>query len=146
VNEFSHCPTEGAIGLLALLIQSGRLAEGRLDRELDAAGLTFVKWRALDTLAKADGPVALKLLPGELHCVKSNVTQLVDKLEDEKLVVRAPDTEDRRSILVELTAAGREAHRAGREALETATRSLFEGFLDEEREHLRRLLSQLRSA
>jgi DNA-binding MarR family transcriptional regulator len=143
VNEFQHCPTEGAIGLLALLIQSGRLAESRLDTALASVGLTFVKWRALDTLIKAKVAIPLKTLPGELHCVKSNVTQLVDKLEEEKLVQRIPDPEDRRSMLVELTERGAAAHKCGREALEKATQELFGTFVAEDQASLRKLLGLL---
>ena len=143
VNEFQHCPTEGLIGLLALLIKSGRLAETRLDDALGTAGLSFVKWRALDTLFKAKAPIPLKLLPGELHCVKSNVTQLVDRLEAEKLVRRSGDPEDRRSILVELTDEGLRSHHAGRQALERATQELFASVEDKEQSTLRRLLSLL---
>ena len=143
MNDFQHCPTEGAIGLLALLIKSGRLAESRLDDALAQAGLTFVKWRALDTLMKAEKPLSLKHLPSELHCVKSNVTQLVDKLEADDLVRRTADTEDRRSILVELTAHGKAAHHDGRAALESATQRLFAGIGLEDQSELRRLLSVL---
>jgi DNA-binding MarR family transcriptional regulator len=144
VNDFQHCPTEGAIGLFALLIQSGRLAESRLDDALAQAGLTFVKWRALDALVKAGEPVALKRLPAELHCVKSNVTQLVDRLEQEMLVRRAPDPDDRRSIRMELTDAGERAHQAGRAALETVVSALFETFAEADKERLRSLLARLK--
>jgi DNA-binding MarR family transcriptional regulator len=143
VNEFQHCPTEGAIGLLALLIKSGRLAETRLDDALAKVGLTFVKWRALDALVKAKAPIPLKLLPGELHCVKSNVTQLVDKLESEKLVRRVDDPDDRRSILVELTGEGQRAHQDGRAALEAATQQLFAAVGQDDQATLRSLLGGL---
>ena len=128
-----------------MLIKSGRLAETRLDDALANAGLTFVKWRALDTLVKAEQPIPLKLLPAELHCVKSNVTQLVDKLESEKLVRRSADREDRRSILVELTEAGRSAHHSGRRALEAATLALFAEIDQGQQSELRRLLGRLQS-
>lgn len=143
MNEFSQCPTEGAIGLLALLIQSGRLAESRLDDALSSAGLTFVKWRALDALEKAGSALPLGTLAERLGCVKSNVTQLIDKLEGDGAVRRSSDTADRRIILVELTGAGCEAHRAGREALESATRALFTAYSDVDRSILRQLLGLL---
>ena len=144
VNDFSQCPTEGAIGLLTLLIRSGRGAETRLDDALASVGLTFVKWRALDALAKStDGPVSLKCLPHILGCVKSNVTQLVDWMEAEGIARREADPEDRRGTRVALTEAGRDAHRAGREALEGATRSFFARCDRDEQESLRRLLRQL---
>ena len=143
MNEFVACPTEGAIGLLALLIKSGKLAESHLDCALGSVNLTFVKWRTLDNLAKAESAVGLKLLPEALNCVKSNITQLVDKLEGEGFVHRIPDPEDRRGTLIELTKAGRDAHTAGRRALESATQQLFSEFNDEDRRVLRRLLSRL---
>jgi DNA-binding MarR family transcriptional regulator len=143
VNELSDCPTEGAIGLLALLLKSGRLAESSLDDALEAADLTFVKWRALDTLVKAETPAPLKLLADRLACVRSNVTQLVDKLEAEGIVHRAADPQDRRSILVGLTEAGVRAHQAGRNALESTTARLFERFSEEDRTALRALLVRL---
>jgi DNA-binding MarR family transcriptional regulator len=114
-----------------------------LDDALAAAGLTFVKWRVLDTLAKAGTPIPLKLLPEQLGCVKSNVTQLIDKLEADETVRRVPDPDDRRGTRVELTAAGHSAHQAGRIALEAATHSLFMHFERDEQESLRSLLRTL---
>src|SRR4051812_27038415 len=98
VNDYSRCPTEGAIGLLALLINGGRHAEARLDDALVAVGLTFVKWRTLDALMKAGSAIPLTLLAQQLGCVKSNVTQLIDKLEADGVVRRIAIPEDRRSI------------------------------------------------
>jgi DNA-binding MarR family transcriptional regulator len=143
VNDFSQCPTEGAVGLLALLINGGRHAEARLDDALAAAGLTFMRWRALDSLLKAGEPIPLKRLPAQLGCVKSNVTQLSDRLEAEGFLRRVPDPDDRRGTRVALTESGRDAHRAGREALEASTMRLFAGLAHEDRETLRRLLAHL---
>jgi DNA-binding MarR family transcriptional regulator len=141
MNDFSECPTEGAIGLLTLLIKSGRVAESRLDDALASVDLTFVKWRALDALVKLDGPAAPTLLAEKLHCVKSNVTQLVDKLEAESIVRRVADPGDRRSTLVEITATGALQHKIGRDALESATQSLFAGYDDSAKTSLRQLLN-----
>lgn len=60
MNDFEACPTEGALGLLTLLIKSGRFAESRLDQALGSEGLTFVKWRMLDALVNAGSPLAGK--------------------------------------------------------------------------------------
>jgi DNA-binding MarR family transcriptional regulator len=142
-NEFEACPTEGALGLLALLIKSGRVAESRLDQALDSAGLTFVKWRMLDALVKANSPVSLGKLAEHLNCVKSNVTQLTDRLEAEGTVRRVPDPEDRRSILMELTESGRSMHKAGLEALRMTTQKVFAPSNEEQRNVLRHLLEML---
>lgn len=146
MNDFDQCPTEGAIGLLALLIRSGRFAEGRLDDALASAGLTFAKWRVLDSLAKMDTPISLKCLPEQLGCVKSNVTQLIDKLEADHSVRRVPDPGDRRGTRVELTETGRTTHQQGRAALEAAVHSLFRHFTLDQQENLRSLLLHLDGA
>jgi len=143
MNEFDSCPTEGALGLLALLIKSGRFAETRLDQALASEGLTFVKWRMLDALVKSGAPLSLGKLAEHLNCVKSNITQLTDRLESEGTVKRVSDPEDRRSILMELTDSGRSTHGAGLEALRSATDTIFSGSNEEERTTLRRLLGLL---
>jgi DNA-binding MarR family transcriptional regulator len=145
MNEFEACPTEGALGLLTLLIKRGRFAESKLDQALDSAGLTFVKWRVLDALVNASSPISLGKLAEHLNCVKSNVTQLIDRLESEGSVRRVSDPEDRRSILMELTESGKRMHTAGREALESATRGLFSGSNEEDRKSLRQLLDLIGS-
>ena len=57
--------------------------------------------------------------------MRSNVTQLVDRLEAEKLVTRSDDPRDRRSVRAELTARGRSRHAAGMRALTKAERELL---------------------
>jgi DNA-binding MarR family transcriptional regulator len=49
--------------------------------------------------------------------VKSNVTQLVDRLESDGLVRREADPGDRRSIRAVVTDSGRDRHVAGSQAL-----------------------------
>ena len=143
MNEFEACPTEGALGLLTLLIKSGRFAESRLDQALGSEGLTFVKWRMLDALVIAGAPVSLGRLAEHLNCVKSNITQLTDRLESERSVKRVSDPEDRRSILMELTESGKRMHSRGLEALRSTTQALFSNSSEEERNSLRRLLVML---
>lgn len=143
MNEFDACPTDGSLGLLTLLIRSGRFAESKLDQALESAGLTFVKWRMLDALVKAKAPVSLGKLAEHLNCVKSNVTQLTDRLESEGIVRRVTDPEDRRSTLMELTESGMSMHREGLKALESTTSALFDSSEESERNSLRRLLGVL---
>jgi DNA-binding MarR family transcriptional regulator len=143
MNDFEACPTEGALGLLALLVKSGRFAETRLDQALDSAGLTFVKWRMLDALVKAESPVSLGKLAEHLNCVKSNITQLTDRLVAEGTVMRVSDPEDRRSILMELTDSGRSMHKAGLEALGVTTQALFASSNEEQRNVLKHLLEKI---
>ncbi|MEA2403626.1 MAG: hypothetical protein QOE08_273 [Thermoleophilaceae bacterium] len=52
------------------------------------------------------GPIPMSELAGLLMCDSSNVTGIVDRLEDRGLVVRRPGPNDRRVRLLELTARG----------------------------------------
>ena len=51
--------------------------------------------------------------PAGCCCVRSNVTQLVDRLEADGLVKRGTCSEDRRAIRAKLTPVGQERHAAG---------------------------------
>ena len=43
-----------------------------------------------------------------LGCVLSSATSIIDRLVDKEMVVRFPDSEDRRVVICELTSSGRE--------------------------------------
>jgi DNA-binding MarR family transcriptional regulator len=60
---------------------------------------------ALKALAER-GPIPMSELAGVLHCDSSNVTGIVDRLEDRGLVVRGSAPRDRRVKLLELTERG----------------------------------------
>ncbi|MEW9550375.1 MarR family winged helix-turn-helix transcriptional regulator [Nonomuraea sp. NPDC050783] len=72
-----------------------------------------------------------------------NVTGLVDTLERDGLVRRVPDPDDRRSVLAEITPAGRAWIEAFREPSRRAMRALFHGFTAEELNVLRDLCLRL---
>jgi DNA-binding MarR family transcriptional regulator len=59
-------------------------------------------------------------LASRLHCDKTNITGLVDRLERRELVRRRPDPEDRRVIKVSLTDQGAELVTRFRKAVSTA--------------------------
>jgi DNA-binding MarR family transcriptional regulator len=56
--------------------------------------------------------------------VRSNITQLVDRLESEKLVKRVDDAQDRRSLRAAITPLGRERQAAGARRVEAVRRQL----------------------
>jgi DNA-binding MarR family transcriptional regulator len=117
-------------GLFALLHAAGA-AEGFVEARLARVGLSLPKLTALHRLVEAGESLPLGQLAERLACVKSNVTQLVDRLEADGLVTREPDPNDRRSRLAVLTAAGRRACERGTEVQREAERELF-GTLNEE--------------
>lgn len=54
------------------------------------------------------GPITIKALSGEVYLSSSTLVGVVDRLELKGLVLRRRSTEDRRQVLIETTAAGRE--------------------------------------
>jgi DNA-binding MarR family transcriptional regulator len=57
------------------------------------------------------GPLPMSELAGVLQCDSSNVTGIVDRLEDRGLVVRGSAPHDRRVKLLELTESGAQVGR-----------------------------------
>jgi DNA-binding MarR family transcriptional regulator len=119
--------------------------EGRLEEALEPLGLSLAKLGVLEKLVAAGEPLPLSTLADRLACVRSNITQLVDRLEVEKLVTRVDDPRDRRSIRAELTDEGRARHAAGMRALEEAERELFSHMKQEDRESLLDLVRTLKA-
>jgi DNA-binding MarR family transcriptional regulator len=129
-------------GLFAVLHASSVL-ESRVEAKLSDVGLSLAKLAALNRLTEAGESLPLGQLAEKLSCVKSNVTQLVDRLEADGLVSRTGDPNDRRSRLAVLTEAGRIAYAKGREIQIQAERELFGVLTRDEADTLHELLGKL---
>jgi DNA-binding MarR family transcriptional regulator len=129
--------------LIAALVRGGRVVDAQLDAALATVALSGAKWSLLRELVEVGEPVPFRELAARLACVKSNVTQLVDRLEAEHLVRRTPDPADRRTVLAELTGAGRQRYEAGLEVVGNFERQLLEAYSVEERMMLHTLLTRL---
>jgi DNA-binding MarR family transcriptional regulator len=114
-------PAEAPV--FALLSVARRLQE-RLEHALDAIGLSSAKFMALDALVRAGKPLTLGDLAGELQCVRSNITQLVDRLEADGLVQRVNDPTDRRTVRAVITSLGTSRQAAGADAIASLQRDL----------------------
>ena len=106
------------------LLHAAHAVEARLEAALGEAGLSLAKFSALSKLAEAGEPLTLSDLAARLSCVRSNITQLVDRLEADGLVRRVADPDDRRSIRAELTPLGAERQLSGSKALAEAQEEL----------------------
>jgi DNA-binding MarR family transcriptional regulator len=122
---------------LGQFIQSLHAVESRLEAALEPFGLS--------PLAAAGEPLPLSTLAERRACVRSNITQLVDRLEADGLVKRSDDPRDRRSVRAELTDEGRSRYEAGLKALKAAERDLFAPLGNPERDKLLELLAVLRT-
>jgi DNA-binding MarR family transcriptional regulator len=106
------------------LLQAAHAVESRLEEALGEVGLSGAKLVALTQLVEAGEPVSLGELAAQCACVRSNITQLVDRLESEKLVKRVDDAQDRRSLRAAITPLGRERQAAGARRVEAVRRQL----------------------
>jgi MarR family transcriptional regulator, transcriptional regulator for hemolysin len=89
------------------------------------------EWRTQHELARA------------LHIEGPTLTRHIDGLEEEGLVVRRRDTNDRRAVSVELTDAGRAKHTEMLRAVQAFNQRLLAGFSAEELDELQALLGKL---
>ncbi|MBA2677723.1 MAG: MarR family transcriptional regulator [Ktedonobacteraceae bacterium] len=143
MNEKQNEMDTHLLHLLRLLFLSERLTEARLCRAFKEVGYSAAHWRVLSQLVPADAPLSLGTLAERLGFVKSNVTQLIDRMEVEGLVCRVLDPGDRRAVLAQVTEEGLRRYRAGLQALQVVEQELLEEFTQHERAHLVDLLERL---
>jgi DNA-binding MarR family transcriptional regulator len=100
---------------LGLLLRVHRVLFDAVDGELrKGAGLSFALWEALFVLALAPEERLRMVDIKKQMCVsKSNVTQLIDKLEEAGFVARETSSSDRRLTYAKLTKDGLQASRRG---------------------------------
>ena len=143
VNEICGLEDVGSDPLVRTLLGAAHRLEIRVETALAASGLSLTKLGILHHLVQAGEPVQLGRLADRISCVKSNITQLVDRLEAEGLVKRVSDHEDRRSIRAEITSEGKLRYAAAARILEEQEESMLHCLQSGEREQLTRLLDQL---
>ena len=133
---------EEQAGLFTLL-HAAEVAGSHVESKLAAVGLSLAKLAALTALREAGESMPLSQLAERLSCVKSNITQLVDRLEADGLVSRAGDPHDRRSRLAVMTPAGRIACEAGTRIRQQAENVLLSEMSGAERQQLASLMAKL---
>ena len=129
--------------LVFSLLETAEAVEAKLEAAVSPLGLSVAKLGVMHLLAEATEPLPLSELAKIQHCVRSNITQLVDRLEKDGLVRRRADPADRRSVLAELTPAGEQAHAKGMRALADAQRAIVSALKAQDAASLRSALSAL---
>ena len=129
-------------GLYSLLHVAG-VAQAHVETKLAGLGLSLPKLAALRALSDAGESLPLGQLAERLSCVKSNITQLVDRLESDGFVARAHDPNDRRSRLAVMTPAGRKACDEGTRVQEETERELFGALSPDEARQLGSLIQKV---
>ena len=129
---------------MLVLLDAARRIECRLEDTLAGVGLSIAKYQALDVLVSADAPTRLSALAGSLDCVRSNVTQLADRLESDGLIQRVASPDDRRAVHAVVTTLGRARHAAGAAAIKALQSELAARVAPADRASFHRVLTALR--
>jgi DNA-binding MarR family transcriptional regulator len=126
------------------LLHAAQTLEDRLETALATAELSGPKFAVLSELVSSGEPLSLSELAGRLSCVRSNMTQLVDRLEADELVRRVNCPSDRRAVKAAITELGRSRQEAGAVAVARLHEEFEASVSANDREALKRLLSVLK--
>lgn len=126
------------------VMRAQQIVLGAVDAALRPFGLTFARYEALVLLAfTRNGELPLGKMGPRLMIHPTSVTNVVDRLEQDRLVERVPHPTDRRTTLARITPAGRALAIQATEAVNEARFGV--GALgDDEMEQLVRLVESLR--
>jgi MarR family 2-MHQ and catechol resistance regulon transcriptional repressor len=97
---------ESALGLWVKLARAYHTFARHTAADIRASGLTQPQFGALESLGHL-GPMQIGELCRKQLVSGGNMTVVVDNLEKDGLVERVPHAEDRRAIIVRLTAKGK---------------------------------------
>ena len=136
-------PASAARPRLFSMLHAAHAVEDEVETNLNEMGLSTAKLAALNALAEAGDALPLSQLAGKLSCVKSNITQLVDRLEADGLVARRLDPGDRRTKLAALTTAGRKAAKDGMRVMDATERDVLNRLTHDEAHQLHALLGKM---
>ena len=106
-----------------------------------AAGLTPCQFAVLSALWERDG-IPFKELAAVNWCAPPTMTGIVDTLEKKGLVIRQPNPNDRRSLLVCLTDSGRVLQKTA-QSMDAMFQNCCDALNASETKHLGKLLQKL---
>ena len=121
-------PAAEAWGLMFELIHLSKRRFMAIASEFELAPAQLMALKALDP----DDPVPMRDLAEALACDNSNVTGIIDRLEDRGLVERRPSAADRRVKMLVVTEAGIDVRRRVKDRMEEAPEPLKRLTADEQ--------------
>ena len=121
------------------------MVQEQVEEALESVGLSGPKYMTLDQLVRAGEPMSLSALADCRKCVRSNITQRIDRLAADGLVERVDDPIDRRAVRARITALGEEKFAAGKAAVLDVQNQLAARVSATDREHFLRVLSAFRN-
>lgn len=128
------------------IMRAQQIVLARVDEALRPFELTFARYEALVLLTfSRQGSLPLGKMGERLMIHPTSVTNIVDRLEAQRLVRRVDHPTDRRTTLCEITADGRRLVDEATRAV-TAVDLGIAGLTEREVDELTRLLGKLRSS
>ncbi len=127
------------------ILRSYQLLHDQVNHVMRRHDLTFARYEVLAWLATdPESALTLSWISKTLRIPPATVTNIIDRLESEKLVRRIPHPSDARTTLAEITARGRSV---AMDATEDLNASVYEqiGLTEPQRNKLIDLLAQLRA-
>lgn len=108
----------GAMAAATSVMRAQQIVLGAVDEALRPFGLTFARYEALMLLSfTRSGELPLSRMGPRLMIHPTSVTNIVDRLEEDRLVARVPHPSDRRTTLARITPAGRALAASATEAV-----------------------------
>ena len=138
---------EAASGMsvFTAILRSYQLLNDQVNGVMKRHGFTFVQYQVLAWLeTDPESSLTLSWISKTLRIPPATVTDIIDRLEDDRLVRRVPHPSDARTTLAVITARGR---RAATEATQELNATVYEGIglTEEQRGDVVALLAQLRA-
>ncbi|MDK3018536.1 MarR family winged helix-turn-helix transcriptional regulator [Pseudodonghicola flavimaris] len=90
-----------------LIARTNRLIELDLESRLKPDRLTIDHFRVLRCLEQT-GPISMSELASHVLVEPANLTKIIDRMTSQGFVMRLPDQNDRRRVLVTLAPAGKQ--------------------------------------
>lgn len=137
-------PAVPPLEVMLTLMRTARAIEDRFDSALAKVDLSGPKFGALAVLVRAGEPLSLGELAAKLTCVRSNITQLVDRLEADGLVRRVNDPHDRRGKRAAVTPLGAQRKVAGERVMAKLEKEVGAAVSALDHDALKRVLEALK--
>lgn len=136
-------PKDSPAQLSFELHSSARLLRRNFDRRAKAHGLSRARWQVLWILSREDGLKQAELAE-RMDVAPISLARQVDKLEQEGLVERCRDEQDRRCFRIRLTDKAQPALTVLQGLAQETREAALAGLSEKEIEQLQQLLSRVR--
>ena len=134
------------MAVFTAILRSYQLLNDQVNSVMRSHDLTFARYEVLAWLATdPESSLTLSWISKTLRIPPATVTNIIDRLEDEKLVRRVPHPSDARTTLAVITPRGR---KAATEATQDLNATVYEriGLSERQRSQLVDLLAELRAS